>query len=183
MYIEQKQDKVLRPQSVYTKSAQEDNQITTELLNLITEAGLTPSADDLTQVKTAVLAIASGGNDKADTDLSNLTSAGDIYGSKLSMPSTTSLDMALAASGTTYTATSTGWIYISGTQYSDNGYVFLENVSASLTMVCQPPRVNSFEIRAFIPVIKGQTFRVTYANCYIYVFKLIYAEGSKTEAN
>ena len=61
MYIEQKQDRILKPHSVYTKSAQEDNQITTELLNLITEAGLTPSADDLTQVKTAVLSLGGGG--------------------------------------------------------------------------------------------------------------------------
>ena len=62
MYIEQKQDRILKPHSVYTKSAQEDNQITTELLNLITEAGLTPSADDLTQVKTAVLSLGGGGS-------------------------------------------------------------------------------------------------------------------------
>lgn len=120
---------------------------------------------------------------KANTSLSNLDDAGKIVGSTLSMPSTISLDMALAASTTTYTAPSTGWIYISGTQYASSGYVFLENVSTGLTMVCQPSNVSSFEIRAFIPVIKGQTFRVSYGDCYIYVFKFIYAEGSKSEAS
>jgi len=61
MYIEQKQDKILRPTSVYTRTAQEDNQITTELLNLIRAGGLTPSANNLQQVKNAVMNIAGSG--------------------------------------------------------------------------------------------------------------------------
>lgn len=73
MYIEQKQDKILRPTSIYTRSAQEDNQITTELQNLITAAGLTPSADTLTQVKTAVEILSGGSANKANINLDNLT--------------------------------------------------------------------------------------------------------------
>lgn len=54
MYIEQKQDKIYKPTSVFTRSAAEDNQVTTELQGLISEGGLTPSSSDLTQVKNAV---------------------------------------------------------------------------------------------------------------------------------
>lgn len=58
MNIEQKQNKIIRPTSIYTMSAEEQNQITSELQNLIAGGGLTPSKNDLTQVKTAVKNIA-----------------------------------------------------------------------------------------------------------------------------
>lgn len=58
MNVEQKQNKIIRPKSIYTMSAEEQNQITSELQNLIAEGGLTPSENDLTQVKNAVKNIA-----------------------------------------------------------------------------------------------------------------------------
>lgn len=54
MQIEQKRNKNIIPTSVYTLSAEETNQVTTELENLINAAGLTPSASDLTQVRESV---------------------------------------------------------------------------------------------------------------------------------
>lgn len=55
MYVEEKQNKTYVTPSVYTLSAEETNQPNTELQNLILEGGLTPDANDLTQVKTAVI--------------------------------------------------------------------------------------------------------------------------------
>lgn len=60
MLVEQKQNKIVRPQSVYTLSAEETNQITEELENVITAGGLTPSANDLSQVKKAIDALVNG---------------------------------------------------------------------------------------------------------------------------
>lgn len=57
MHIEQKQDRIFKPNSIYTLSAEETNQQTTELEGLISHAGLTPSASDLTQVSQAVDAL------------------------------------------------------------------------------------------------------------------------------
>lgn len=54
MKIEQKANKVIRPASIYTLSAEETNQITTELQNVITAGGLTPSNSTLTQVRDAI---------------------------------------------------------------------------------------------------------------------------------
>lgn len=54
MEIEQKANKVIRPASIYTLSAEETNQITTELQNVITAGGLTPSNSTLTQVRDAI---------------------------------------------------------------------------------------------------------------------------------
>lgn len=54
MEIEQKANKVIRPTSIYTLSAEETNQITTELQNVITAGGLTPSNSTLTQLLDAI---------------------------------------------------------------------------------------------------------------------------------
>lgn len=79
MYIEQKQDRIFKPTSVFTRTAEEDNQITTELQNLITAGGLTPDASDLTQVKKAVENIGASAAGAANIDLSNLSSTGESH--------------------------------------------------------------------------------------------------------
>lgn len=54
MQIEQKENRIYKPQSKTTLSAEETNQVTTELENVIAAGGLTPSAGTLTQVRDAV---------------------------------------------------------------------------------------------------------------------------------
>lgn len=63
MEIEQKRNKIFRTQSVYTFSAEEINQVSAELQNVITEGGLVPSASDTTQVKTAIRNMIGTGGD------------------------------------------------------------------------------------------------------------------------
>lgn len=120
---------------------------------------------------------------KADTSLSNINSTAKIAISHNAMPSARYIGLNLLPSMDTYTAPSDGWIYISGTQYNYSGYVFVENVSNGMCMVSQPTNTNNFEIRAFIPVAKGQTYKITYGDVYIYVFRFIYNIGSESEAN
>ncbi len=79
MKIEQKQNRIYKPQSVYTYAAEECNQVSTELDNLITEGGLTPSAGDLTQVKTAVNNIVGTAANNLQEQIDAITSASDVY--------------------------------------------------------------------------------------------------------
>lgn len=113
MEIEQKQNKIFRPQSVYTFSAEEINQVSAELQNVITEGGLVPSASDTTQVKTAIRnMIGTGGNFIPD------------YSAGVSK-----------TWNTEYTATENGWLFIESvlveqgeaTKLIVNGIVVVEN--------------------------------------------------------
>lgn len=119
----------------------------------------------------------------ANKDLSNITNTAKIAIAHNASPSSTYRGLTLGATGTTYTAISDGWVYISGTQNTISGYVILKNESNNMMTICQPPNVNSFEIRAFIPVAKGQTFTVVHSGVNVYVFNFIYNIGSESEAS
>lgn len=124
MNIEQKQNKILRPTSIYTMSAEEQNQITSELQNLIAEGGLTPSENDLTQIKTAVKNIAD--QSAAEIGARTVNALGTIT-------QTTALD-----TNTNYTATLNGSATFSLPTPSDTGIEntinLLLNVSSSTTV-------------------------------------------------
>lgn len=79
MQIEQKQNRIYRPKGVYTLSAEESNQISTELENLIAEGGLTPNANVLTQVKDSVNNIVDTAANDLQTQIDAITSASDVF--------------------------------------------------------------------------------------------------------
>lgn len=174
-----KSDAVLLPITNTRISASEWNQLVGSCMAFIYAAGFSPDAADNEQFLNAFKKIASelelvGAN----TALSNLTSAGDIYGSKLGMPSSTFTDLTIGASGATYTAQANGWVLVfaSGT----NGRMYVENTANSMVFLEQ---ANSI-MRAYIPIKVGQNFRVVYSgDVSVSTIRFIYAEGSKTEAN
>lgn len=79
MYIEQKQNSVFKPQGNTTLSAEETNQQNTELQNLITAGGLTPSASTLTQVRDAVQNIVNTSANYLQQQIDAITSASDVF--------------------------------------------------------------------------------------------------------
>lgn len=92
-------------------------------------------------------------------------------------PSSRYDDLTLGASGTSYTAPSDGFVYLCGTQIDYNGFVFLQNNANGLQIVSQPTNVNTFEIRVWIPIAKGDSYRVDYGGVNVNDFRFIYANG------
>ena len=79
MYIEQKQNRIYKPTSNTTLSAEESNQVTTELQNLITAGSLTPSAGTLTQVRDAVQNVVNVAKNDLQEQIDAITSASDVF--------------------------------------------------------------------------------------------------------
>lgn len=79
MYIEQKQNKIFRPQSVYTLSAEESNQISTEFNNQIIAGGLTPSSSSLTQLRDSIKNVVDTSANNLQSQIDAITSASDVF--------------------------------------------------------------------------------------------------------
>lgn len=79
MQIEQKQNRIYKPQSVYTYAAEECNQVSTELENVITEGGLTPNANDVTQVKTAISNMIDVVGNDLQEQIDAITASSDVF--------------------------------------------------------------------------------------------------------
>ena len=92
-------------------------------------------------------------------------------------PSSRYDNVTLGASGTQYTAPADGYVYLWGVQYDYNGGLFLTNNANGLQVISQPPNANSFEVRVWIPITKGDSYTVAYSALYIHGFRFIYANG------
>lgn len=79
MHIEQKTNRIFRPTGNTTLSAEESNQVTTELENLITAGNLTPSAGTLTQVRDAVQNVVNVAKNDLQEQIDAITSASDVF--------------------------------------------------------------------------------------------------------
>ena len=125
-------------------------------------------------------------NDKANVSLSNINDDAKILVSGMSMPSETYDNLALGASGTTYTAPANGWVMM--TQNLTNGYIALATVYSSLDGICmQSVTGGTTNVNVYIPVSKGETFKVAYSGTFnsdqYNRFQFIYAKGSESEAS
>lgn len=116
----------------------------------------------------------------ADTDLSNLTTAGKQVCSNLPMPSTSSENITIGVSGASYTASrngyvalypilnSGGWVGISGNSGSGNDY------GATIT---NANNVQGYQ-QVCLPVRKGCSYTINYSGVNSWaIAKLIYANG------
>lgn len=79
MQIEQKQNRIYKPQSNTTLSAEETNQVTTELENVIRAGNLTPNAGTLTQVRDAIQNVVDTSANELQEQIDAITSASDVF--------------------------------------------------------------------------------------------------------
>lgn len=116
---------------------------------------------------------------KADTDLGNITNVGRANIAGLGMPSDTPTDLTLGSSGSTYVAPADGWFYATKTVNANaEQYIIVLNANAPIGGA-QSATGNGAIVRAFVPVKKGDTVRVTYNAGGAGTLKFIYAEGTK----
>lgn len=79
MQIEQKQNKIFKPQSIYTLAAEESNQVTTELENQIRAGGLTPSASSLTQLRDSIQNVVDTAANDLQEQIDAITVSSDVF--------------------------------------------------------------------------------------------------------
>jgi hypothetical protein len=124
-----------------------------------------------TDVEVNIDNIATDLNNKVD--VSNMVNAGS-YISGMGMPSNKYVDLALGASGTTYTAPANGWFYCYGVATSSSGYGTLD--SALISQGIDIARTSgSFKLS--MPVRKGDVVTLRYGECTLNLVRFIYAEG------
>lgn len=91
------------------------------------------------------------------------------------MPSDRNIDLAVGASGTTYTAPADGWFALSITLSAVSGYAFLR--ADEITSIAT--RGSASGTYCFLPVKKGSVCLLNYNNATINRLLFVYAEGSK----
>lgn len=104
---------------------------------------------------------------------------GELYvisGSGFGFPSSRYIDLELGASNTEYTAPANGWVCIAKTGGSANAYVNLTNTVMGLGAIVHVPAAGNV-CKCFIPVKKGDVFKVEYTASGTHTFRFIYAEG------
>lgn len=79
MQIEQKQNKIFKPQSIYTLAAEESNQVTTELENQIRAGGLTPSTSSLTQLRDSIQNVVNTAANELQEQIDAITVSSDVF--------------------------------------------------------------------------------------------------------
>lgn len=131
--------------------------------------------------KQYALQAANTSTNKADISLSNITNEGKTTASAWPMPSDTYIDLTLGTSGTSYTAPANGWFSLNKACAVGQS-VSLNNTSKNMQTRCQSSVATASAV--YLPVMKNDQVVVLYdANGNTNVFRFIYAEGNKSEAN
>lgn len=119
--------------------------------------------------------------DKLDLDASNLNNNGKSLIAGLGMPSSVYDDLTLGASGATYTAPANGWFYLNKSGNAGEYNIITNNSNGLQTggiQVAGQHRVPP------MPALKGDIISISYTSTLaVNMFRFIYAEGSKSEAN
>jgi len=99
------------------------------------------------------------------------------YMAHQAMPSDRHIDLTLGASGSTYTALADGYVYFYMSQPNPHDLqVYLSNETAKVKVRTYQ---NTNDLACWIPVSKGDTFRLEYTyNSGSYEFRFIYANGA-----
>ena len=122
-------------------------------------------------------------NGKADLDLSNVNNTGKSTAAGWGMPSDTYVDLTLGASNSTYTAPANGWFMLEKLASGNSQELRFTNLSNGLAGYAISP-TNNATLDASVQCKKGDVARLYYtAGGNLNVFRFVYAEGSKSEAN
>lgn len=122
-----------------------------------------------------------GNPNSANPDLSNITNIATTKIAHGAMPSSSYIDLALGASGSTYTAPADG--YISFTKQATGGQYFQFNNTTAGWFNNVNSSNNGQYISIICPVKKDDIFRITYdLGGSTAQFRFIYANGSAWEA-
>ena len=145
--------------------------------------------DQKTAIQVDIDEIATDLNGKADVDFTNVNDSGTSLSAGWAMPSDTYINLTLGANASTYTAVANGWVQITQAFNEATAKMSIAVVGTNNDAICSDSSANSgnTSLNAFIPVLKGQTFKVNYSgtlgssqwNRFIF----IYAQGSESEAS
>lgn len=144
--------------------------------------------DQKTAIQVDIDEIATDLNGKADVDFTNVNDSGTSLSAGWAMPSDTYINLTLGANASTYTAVANGWVQITQAFNETNAKMSIAVVGTNNDAICSDASANSgnTSLNAFIPVLKGQTFKVNYngtlASSQWNRFIFIYAQGSESEA-
>lgn len=135
-----------------------------------------------TDIQVDIDEIATDLNNKAGTDLANVTNTGKVLMSGMGLPSNKALTFTVGASGSNMTIPANGWLAFRGKASAANQFVSLKISGNSVYREeeRQVPYVNGW-VTILIPVNAGDTVTYYYniKASDIYQFQLIYAQGSK----
>lgn len=115
------------------------------------------------------------GEDKANTNLSNLTEAGKNVIANMAMPSLNAISLTIPQSGSTITPPSDGYLTFLGTAGNQFGHVNMYTSSGTGSMV---GLVANSSGKAFLPVKKGVPVTINYLNLANSSLNFTYAEGA-----
>lgn len=131
--------------------------------------------------------ISTGIDVKANSDLSNLTEAGEKHFLKQSdktnitnwsFPSNKNIDLTLGASGTTYTAPSDGYVYFNTSNLFSWTSATIDNKTVGYMVTGSNEQYDS--IRLLLPIKKDDIFEIRYTSLGSQTIeKFIYAVGSE----
>lgn len=118
-------------------------------------------------------------DNKANISFSNVNNTANILMAHNAMPSSTYDDLALGASGTSYTAPADGYVFVNKTSNAAGQYV--ETLTDRLLDIKWSP-ASGQQLINWLPVKKGETFKVYYAAGGVTTsFIFVYAVGSESE--
>ena len=119
-------------------------------------------------------------NGKADTDLTNLSNAGNIKTAHNAMPSGQYIDLTVGATETQYQAPADGYFMAVSSSSTGEDWFTLYNATTNMGTFVQTPSGWDYQ-RVFLPVKKGDYVALAYGNVGVRNLRFIYAIGSESE--
>ena len=147
----------------------------------ITEDSVSLITDDVDGANVATKAeLQAVDSSKADTSLSNLTTAGKEFASGLGMPSDGYINLKLGAADSMYIAPANGWLVLNATANNSSNFIQLKNVTSRITS-SDYGTTKTTPLTTFLPVKTTDLINITYASISTtgVIFRFVYAQGAE----